>query len=80
MPVRRYEFRVAGRLPEQARAAFAGMVARDVPPQTIIRAEVDDDAQLHDLLRLIQDLGLRLVSIDEVPPAPPPDPARTDDG
>jgi hypothetical protein len=47
MPVRRYEFRVAGRLSEQARAAFAGMVARDVPPQTIIRVEVDDDAQLH---------------------------------
>lgn len=75
--MRRFEFRVSGRLSEQARSAFTGMVAREVPPQTIIRGDVADDDQLHDLLRLIQDLGLRLVSIDEVPPAGPPGPAGT---
>lgn len=77
--MRRYEFRIAGRLSDRVRSAFAGMDAHDVPPQTIIRGEVDDDAQLHDLLRLIQDLGLRLVSIDEVPTDPPPDRGRADE-
>jgi hypothetical protein len=77
MPVRRYEFRISGRLSERIRAAFTGMTVRDAPTQTIIRVDVADDAQLHDLLRLIQDLGLRLVSIDEVPPAPPADPSAT---
>ncbi len=90
MPVRRYEFRVSGRLSERAQGAFAGMVVQDAPPETIIHGDVVDDSQLHGVLAMIQNLGLHVVSVNEIatPPepecargreqqSPPPDPGRT---
>jgi hypothetical protein len=63
---RLYEFRVAGRLSEHTRAAFPDMTVLDVAPETIIRGEVVDDSHLHGVLVLIQDLGLRVVSVNSV--------------
>ncbi len=92
MSARRYEFRVAGRLSERAQGAFADMAVNDAPPETIISGDVVDDSHLHGVLALIQNLGLHVVSVNEVPPAPsqhlherrtprpnaPADPAQTD--
>jgi hypothetical protein len=70
MTARRYEFRVAGRLSERAQGAFTDMAVNDAPPETIISGDVVDDSHLHGVLALIQNLGLHVVSVNEVPPAP----------
>ena len=68
----RYEFRVAGRLSERTQGAFVDMAVHDAPPETVISGEVLDDAHLHGVLAQIQDLGLHVVSVLQVPSAPEP--------
>jgi hypothetical protein len=91
MSARRYEFRVSGRLSERAQGAFVDMAVHDAPAETVISGEVVDDAHLHGVLAQIQNLGLHVVSVLQVPSAPepsarrtepstaPPDPASIDD-
>jgi hypothetical protein len=91
MPARRYEFRVAGRLSERVQGAFVDMAVHDAPAETVISGEVVDDAHLHGVLAQIQNLGLHVVSVLQVPSSPepsarrtepstaPPDPAPNDD-
>jgi hypothetical protein len=67
----RYEFRVAGRLSERAQYAFDDMVVVEVPTETIIYGSLSDPAQLHGVLARIQALGLRVVSLQQLPPAQP---------
>jgi hypothetical protein len=62
----RYEFRVAGLLSERTRGAFPDMTVVDVEPETIILGEVVDESHLHGVLALIQDLGLRIVAVNQV--------------
>jgi hypothetical protein len=62
-----YEVRVAGRMSERASSLFAGMTVVPVAPQTIIYGRVGDDAELHGLLALCQELGLQVVAIHEAP-------------
>ena len=64
---RRYEFRVAGLLSERTRGAFCDMTIVDAPPETIISGKVLDEAHLYGVLALIQDLGLTVVSVNQVP-------------
>ena len=63
----RYAFRVAGRLSDSARDAFVGMEVVEVPAETIITGSVEAD-RLQEVLALIQDLGLRVVSVQRVTP------------
>jgi hypothetical protein len=63
----RYEFRVAGWVSDRTRGAFPDMVVAEAAPETIICGEVVDEAHLHGVLALIQDLGLHVVSLHEVP-------------
>jgi hypothetical protein len=65
VPGRRYEFRLAGRLSERARDAFAGMDVAEVAAQTVLTGTVDD-AQMHSVLALIQSLGLHVVSLQRL--------------
>jgi hypothetical protein len=65
VPTRRYEFRIAGWLSDDTRAAFTDMTVIDIPPETAICGDVVDDSQLHGVLALIQNLGLRVVSVNE---------------
>jgi hypothetical protein len=66
----RYTVRVTGRLSDGARDAFVAMDVADVveaPPETIISGAVDEE-QLHEILSLIQNLGLHVVSVQRVAP------------
>jgi len=68
MPDRRYEVRVTGRLSERARHAFATMDVAEVTAETVISGLVHQDEQLHELLELVQSLGLHVVSVQQVSP------------
>ena len=50
------------------------MTVVDAPPETVIVGDVLDDAHLYGVLGLLQDLGLRLTALREVPdPSAPAD-------
>lgn len=64
-----YEFRVSGRLSERAKHAcddFGCMAVVPAPPETIIYGEVVDEAHLHGMLALFQNLGLEVISMFQV--------------
>jgi hypothetical protein len=63
----RYAFRITGRLSEQARDAFTEMDVAEVPAETVITGAVDDE-QVHEVLALIQKLGLHVVSVQRLSP------------
>lgn len=63
----RYEIRVSGLLSETAQDAFEGMRVAERPAETVIMGQVIDESHLHGLLALIQDLGLHVVSIQQLP-------------
>ena len=66
MPDRRYEVRVTGRLSQRARDAFAGMDLSEVTAETVISGVIHHDQQLHDMLDVVQSLGLHVVSVQQV--------------
>ena len=66
MSEQRYEFHISGRLSETTRAAFTGMDVREIPAETVISANMDDDAEVHEVLDLIQSLGLHIVSFERM--------------
>jgi hypothetical protein len=68
MPDRRYEVRVTGRLSQRARDAFADMEVTEVTAETVISSLVHQDEQLHNLLGVIQSLGLHVVSVQQIAP------------
>jgi hypothetical protein len=66
----RYEFRGSGLLSERTRAAFPDMSVVAAPPETIILGDVLDESHLHGVLALIQNLGLHVVSVHQIPAVP----------
>jgi hypothetical protein len=66
MPARRYEVRVVGRLSQRARDALADTEVSEVTAETVISGVVQRDEQLHDLLAMVQSLGLQVVSVQQV--------------
>ena len=67
MGTTRYEFRVDGRLSEEARNALFDMRITEAPPQTIIDGEVLDESHLHGIIVQLQALGITVVSVHPVP-------------
>jgi hypothetical protein len=63
----RYEFRVDGRLPDEARDALVGMRITEAPLQTVIDGDVLDESHLHGIIIQLQTLG---VTVDSVQPIP----------
>jgi hypothetical protein len=63
----RYAFRVSGRLSERVREAFATMDVVEVPAETVISGALEGE-QVHEVLALIQALGLHVVSVQRVKP------------
>ena len=68
MPPAVYEIRVAGHLPSHWTDWFEGLtVTLEADGSTRITGPVEDQASLHGLLRKIRDLGMVLVSVNQVP-------------
>lgn len=65
-----YEFRVLGRLGQHSLSWFEGMeIAVDETAetiQTVVKGHVEDQAALHGLISRIRDLGLTLVSVNQI--------------
>ena len=72
----RYEIRVLGHLSPSFAAALGDAVAEPLPPQTSLCREVRSQAELHELLRQLQELGLELVEVRQLPAPPRPRPKR----
>ena len=68
MPDRRYEVRVTGKLSQRALDAFAGLDVAEVTAETVISSLVHQDEELHELLAVVQSLGLHVVSVQQVAP------------
>lgn len=68
-----YEFRVYGRLSEplcQAVGEFTDVQVVPAPPETLIYGTVQDQAQLHGMLTLLETLGVRIVAMHQIPALP----------
>jgi hypothetical protein len=67
MATRHYEFRVEGRLSDEARVAFVDMRITESPPQTLIDGDVLDESHLHGIIAQFRALGITVVSALPVP-------------
>jgi hypothetical protein len=62
----RYEIVVKGRLSERFDSAFAGLELEPRDGFTAISGSFTDQSHLHGVLDLIRDLGIDLVSVNEL--------------
>lgn len=69
-----YQIRITGYLRPEWSEWFEGMtVTHESNGDTILSGPVRDQAALHGLLAKVRDLGLPLVSVNQVKPAPKSD-------
>jgi hypothetical protein len=61
-----YEIRVRGVLSEALRGAFPDLHARTQHGDTVLAGPITDQAALHGVLRVIEDLGLELLELRHV--------------
>jgi hypothetical protein len=61
-----YEFRVDGRLTDQAREAFCDMRIEEIPSGAILYGDVIDESHLLGILAQCRTLGLVVVSAHQV--------------
>jgi hypothetical protein len=67
----RYEIRLRGHLDPRWAPQFEGLsLAQESDGTTLIAGHVVDQAALHGLLRRVRDLGLPLISVQNVEPHP----------
>ena len=71
----RYEIRVRGHLSPAFAAALGDPGAKAAPAQTILRRDVQSSADLHEVLRRCQELGLEIVEVHRLPTPAGPRPA-----
>lgn len=62
-----YEFRIVGRLDPATLAAFPGFVSSTEPVETVLVGPVDDSGTVTTVLAEIQNLGLELVEMRQLP-------------
>jgi hypothetical protein len=55
-------------LSQRAQDAFAGMDVAEVTAETVISGVMHRDDELHELLEVVQSLGLHVVSVQQVAP------------
>ena len=71
-PPTNYEIRVAGRLSPQWTDWFDGLtITPEEDGDTLLTGPVIDQSALHGLLKKVRDLGLPLISVNQVPPREP---------
>ncbi len=67
-----YEIRLKGHLDARWGIAFEDMtITLEDNGDTLVTGPVIDQAALHGLLKKVRDLGLTLISINQVPPTEP---------
>ena len=67
-----YEIRLAGHLPSEWVEWFEGLtITLEEDGNTLLTGFVVDQAALHGLLKKVRDLGLSLISVNQVPPLGP---------
>jgi ABC-type phosphate transport system auxiliary subunit len=64
----RYRITVRGLLSDRFAAAFEGMSVKRNGKHSVLIGEVADQSQLYGLLNRLRDLGIELVSVEEVAP------------
>ena len=69
MTTNAYEFRVDGRLTDQAREAFCDMRIEELPAGATLYGDVIDESHLLGILAQCRTLGLVVVSAHRVPSA-----------
>jgi hypothetical protein len=62
----RYEIRVRGQLDSRWSGRFDGMTVTAGDATTVFEGPVADQAALHGLLRALHDLGLPLLSVNQI--------------
>ena len=62
-----YEIRIKGRLSDSLTGAFEDFTAAVKPAETVMRGELRDQSELHDVLDQIQSLGLELIEVRRLP-------------
>jgi hypothetical protein len=70
--VDQYEIRVRGRLTPALLARFEGLESSVEPVATILHGPVQDQAALHGVIHLVNQLGLELVEVRRLPFSAPP--------
>jgi hypothetical protein len=68
-----YEFRIVGRLDPATLAAFPGFVSSTEPVETVLVGPVDGSDTVTTVLAEIQNLGLELVEMRQLPAPKQPD-------
>lgn len=65
--MRRYEIRVTGELSPRTRDALTMLDLVPQPTETVMLAPAGDEAYLRGVLDALQDLGLELVAVHQLP-------------
>jgi hypothetical protein len=68
----RYRVVIRGRISEHLASVFDHLEVDPRPGQTSLTGNFTDEAQLHGLLDQLRDLGIHLISVNPVEPAPAP--------
>jgi hypothetical protein len=64
---RRYEIRIRGVLGETLLGGFPGLDAKAENGDTVLAGPLPDQAALHGVLNQVEDLGLELVEVRQIP-------------
>jgi hypothetical protein len=73
-----YQIRIKGQLDSEWSDWFEGLsITLEENGDTLLTGEVIDQAALHGLLKKVRDLGMPLVSVSPVKPAPPAAPGTS---
>jgi hypothetical protein len=64
---RRYEIRIRGVLSETLLGGFPGLDARAENGTTVLAGPLPDRAALHGVLNQVEDLGLELIEVRQIP-------------
>ena len=65
----RYEIRVRGRLSATTLEAFSGLSSELRPVETVLVGQLRDQSELHGILSNLQDLGIELIEVRQIPDA-----------
>ena len=72
-----YVIRVSGALSEELLSAFPSLFVDREPVQTVLHGQLPDQAALTGVLDHLDELGVHIVEVMQVPSAQPPEAAPT---